>query len=102
MILHYGDLLDTEAGTKEGAMEKHSPSRRFESAIYRIRILGTLDKQWSAYCGGMTIEHTNEPHHGAMTILAGRLADQSAFIGVLNALHDIDCPILSAEYVEAT
>ena len=42
----------------------------------------------------MTIEHTNDPHHGAMTILAGRLADQSAFIGVLNALHDIDCPIL--------
>ena len=99
MILHYGDLLDTEAGTKEGAMEKHSPSRRFELAIYRIGILGTLDKQWAAYCDGMTIEHTNDPHHGSMTILAGRLADQSAFIGVLNALHDIDCP--SAELVEA-
>ena len=83
-------------------MEKHSPSRRFESAIYRIRILDTLDKQWSAYCGGMTIEHTTDPHHGAMTILAGRLADQSAFIGVLNALHDLDYPILSAEWIEAT
>jgi hypothetical protein len=83
-------------------MEKRSPSRRVESAIYRIRILGTVDKQWAAYCGGMTIEHTNDPHHGAMTILTGRLADQSAFIGVLNALHDLDCPILSAEYVEAT
>ena len=83
-------------------MEKHSPSRRFELAIYRIRILGTLDKHWADYSYGMTIEHTNDPHHGAMTILAGRLADQSAFIGVLNALHDIDCPILSAEYVEAT
>ncbi len=44
-------------------MEKHSPSRRFDSAIYRIRILGTLDKQWSAYCGGMAIEHMNDPHH---------------------------------------
>jgi hypothetical protein len=83
-------------------MEQHSPRRRFESAIYRIRILGTLDKQWSAYCGGMTIEQTTDPHHGSMTILAGRLADQSAFIGVLNALHDIDCPILSAEWIEAT
>jgi hypothetical protein len=83
-------------------MEKHSPSRRVESAIYRIKILGTLDTQWSAYCGGMTIEHTTDPHHGATTILAGRLADQSAFMGVLNALHDIDCPILSAECVEAT
>jgi len=83
-------------------MEQRSPSRRFESAIYRIRILGTLDKHWSASCGGMTIEHTNDPQHGAMTILAGRLADQSAFIGVLNALHDLDCPIVSAEWIEAT
>ncbi len=82
-------------------MEQHSPSRRFESVIYRIRILGTLDKQWSAFCRDMTIEHTTDPQHGAMTILTGRLADQSAFIGVLNALHDLDCPILSGEYKEA-
>jgi hypothetical protein len=83
-------------------MEQRSPSRRVEAALYRIRILGTLDTQWAASYYGMTIEHTTDPHHGAMTILAGRLADQSAFIGVLNALHDLDCPIVSAERIEAT
>ncbi len=83
-------------------MDNHSPSRRVESAIYRICILGTLDKQWADYYFGMTIEHTTDPHHGAMTILTGRLADQSAFIGVLNALHDLDCSIVSAEWVEVT
>ncbi len=31
----------------------------------------------------MTIEHTNDPHDGSMTILTGRLADQSALIGVV-------------------
>ena len=36
-----------------------------------------------------------------MTILAGRLEDQSAFVGVLNSLHDIGCSILSVEYMEA-
>jgi putative transposase len=35
-----------------------------------------------------------------MTILAGRLADQSALIGVLTSLYDIGCPILSVEYIE--
>jgi hypothetical protein len=60
----------------------------FDPAMYRICILGSLDEQWSDYCGGMTI-------------LAHRLADQSTLIGVLNALHDIGCPILSVECVEA-
>ena len=37
-------------------MEKYRPdSSMFEPATYRICILGTLDKQWSDYYGGMTI-----------------------------------------------
>ena len=35
----------------------HSRRSLVEPAMYRISILGTLDKQWSDYCGGMTIEH---------------------------------------------
>ena len=72
-----------------------------EPAVYQIRIQGILDKNWSDYCGGMTIEHEGDPKHSAMTILMGKLADQSALIGVLNALHDIGYPILSVEYLEA-
>ena len=72
-----------------------------EPARYQICIQGTLDKNWSNYCGGMTIEHKSDPKRGAMTILTGRLADQSALVGVLNSLHDIGCPILAVEYVEA-
>jgi len=49
----------------------------------------------------MTIEHENDPKRGAMTIMTGRLADQSALIGVLISLYDIGCPILSVEYIEA-
>jgi len=83
-------------------MEKYRPGVSWlKPAIYRICIQGTLDKKWSGYCGGMTIEHESDPNVSVMTIMMGRLADQSALIGVLNALHDIGCPIRSVEYMEA-
>ncbi len=71
-----------------------------EPAVYRIRIQGILDKNWSDYYGGMTIEYEGDPKHNATSLLAGKLADQSALIGVLNSLHDIGYPILSVEYLE--
>ena len=83
-------------------MEKYRPSvSMFEPATYRINILGTLDKKWSDYCGGMTIEHDIVLNRYPMTTLAGILADQAALIGVLNSLYDLGCPILSVECVEA-
>ena len=84
-------------------MEIYRPcASLFEPAMYRICILGNLDQNWSDYCGGMTIEHVSDPKGYAMTILTGRLADQSALIGVLNSLHDIGCPILSVECIEVS
>jgi hypothetical protein len=83
-------------------MEIYRPGASlFEPAMYQIRILGNLDKNWSDYCGGMTIEHESDPKRYAMTVMTGRLADQSALIGVLNSLHDMGCPILSVECVAA-
>ena len=79
----------------------HSGVSWLEPAIYRIRIQGTLDKDWSDYCGGITIELENDPNQHAVTVMTGRLADQSALVGILNSLHDIGCPILSVERVEA-
>ena len=73
-----------------------------EPAIYRICIQGILDDNWSNYRSGMTIEYENDPNHHAVTILTGRLADQSSLIGLLNSLHDIGCPILSVERMKAS
>jgi len=70
----------------------------FDPARYRIRIVGTLDEQCSDYCVDMTIEHENDPKRAALTILMGRLADQSALIGVLTALHDIGSRIRVVSY----
>ncbi len=83
-------------------MEIYRPSSSmFEPATYRIGILGTLDKKWSDYCGGMTIEHDIVLNQYPMTTLTGQLIDQSALIGVLNSLYDMGCPILLVECVEA-
>jgi hypothetical protein len=83
-------------------MEKYRPiASMFEPATYRISIMGTLDKQWSDYCGGMSIEHQSFLDQYQVTILTGQLTDQSALVGVINSLYDLGCPIISVECVEA-
>jgi hypothetical protein len=84
-------------------MENHIPGASLiEPATYQICIQGILDKKWSDYCGGMTIAHERDPHQHAVTVMTGRLVDQSALVGILISLHDIGCPILSVERVEAS
>ncbi len=83
-------------------MVYHNPgASHLQAAIYRIRVQGILDKSWSVYCRGMTIEHESDGHQQAVTIMLGRLVDQSALVGVLNSLHDMGCPILSVDRIEA-
>jgi hypothetical protein len=83
-------------------MKKYRPdSSMFEPATYRICILGTIDKQWSDYYGGMTIEHGSVLNQYSMTTLTGQLMDQSALVGVINALNNNGCPLLLVECVEA-
>ena len=81
--------------------KKRSESNLVEPSMYQICILGTLDKKWAEYYCGMAIENVYDPKRAAMTILTGLLADQSALIGVLNALFDIGYPLLTVEYLGA-
>jgi len=82
-------------------VKKRPTSSLLEPALYRICIIGYLDTSWSDYCGGMTIEQGSDPKFGTITILTGRLIDQSALVGVLNSLHDIGCPIVLVECIAA-
>ena len=79
----------------------HPHSSMFEPATYKISILGTLEKKWSDYFGGMTIEHTLVLQKYPMTMLTGILADQAALIGILNSLYNMACPNITVECVEA-
>jgi hypothetical protein len=75
----------------------HSNRALDRPAQYRIRSLGTLDRSWSEYFGGMTIHHVVEPECGHVTTLVGRLPDQAALIGVLNHLYDLGLALISVE-----
>ena len=51
---------------------------------------------------GMHIESTYRKDGRAETVLEGRLNDQSALSGVLNTLHDMHLPVVSADCIGTT
>ena len=66
-------------------------------AIYRITIQGRLDDSWSEQLGGMAFSSDVEADGSPLTVLAGRLVDQAALYGVLNALYGLGFALLSVE-----
>jgi hypothetical protein len=66
-------------------------------ATYRICVQGHLDEKWSDYVQGMSISTEYDECQNPVTSLTGQLLDQSAFMGVINALYDYRLPILSVE-----
>ena len=64
--------------------------------IYKIRIEGHLDDQWTDWFGGLTIileENGN-------TLLTGPIVDQAALFGLLKKVRDLGMPLISINRVE--
>ena len=78
--------------------EKHI--KHWVPATYLIEIEGHLDKSWSDRLAGMRITTRYRADQTAVTILIGRLKDQSELSGVLNSLHDLHLSILKVEVVK--
>ena len=70
-------------------------------AIYRIRVRGQLNSSWSERLGGMTVTTTGGRDTDETTMLEGQLRDQAALTGVLNALYDLQFPLLSVECIDS-
>jgi hypothetical protein len=69
-------------------------------AIYRIRVYGYLDKDWSDQLGGLDISTGAAYGETPTTTLYGRLADQVALVSVIDDIHTYHrLPLLSVEYV---
>lgn len=49
----------------------------------------------------MQITEIRRPEGTPETILVGRLPDQGALAGILNALYELHLPVLSAECVDS-
>ncbi len=69
-----------------------------KSATYFIQVEGTLAPDWSERLGGMHIE-TEYEDTKAVTTLTGRLVDEAALLGVLNALYGMRLPLLTVKKV---
>ena len=67
--------------------------------IYRIRVRGKLQAHWGNRFGGLNITELDRDDSDAETLLVGRIADQSALMGVLNALCEAHCVLLAADRV---
>jgi hypothetical protein len=83
--------------TSPGKLSVFSPAR------YRISVLGFLDENMADRLGGLTIEQQEtDPGSGKSKItLTGKMPDQAALFGALNALYNMRLPLLSVEYLGA-
>ena len=76
-------------------------TRMDSPAIYRIRVQGRLDADWSSRFGGLNITESGTGASGIDTIIVGRLADQAQLVGLLNSLFDCQVPVKSIECLES-
>ena len=68
-------------------------------AVYRVKVEGRIPLSWSERLLGMNITTADDGEEGT-SIIVGRLPDQAALSGVLNALYDNQFAVLSVECLE--
>jgi hypothetical protein len=64
--------------------------------IYRIRIKGILNPQWTDWFDGMALSSTEDGD----TLLTGPVEDQAALHGLLKKVRDWGMPLISVSPVE--
>jgi len=67
------------------------------TTIYVIRVQGHLDPQWSAWLGGLTVNHEADGN----TTLFGPVLDQAALYGLLTRICDLGLTLISVNPGEA-
>lgn len=67
-----------------------------QPTIYKIRIKGHLDTQWTDWFGGLTITLEED----GTTLLTGPVIDQAALHGLLKKVRDLGLPLVSISPVE--
>jgi len=72
-----------------------------ESAVYRIKVEGTLDERWSDWFSGLAVAAGSQGEGTPVTTLTG-LMDQAALRGVLNKVWDLNLTLVSVVPVEVS
>jgi hypothetical protein len=87
-----------DADTQNKQKEYRRPPITYP-ADYKILVQGKLDMSWSERLSGLSVSTTGGKDLTPLTTLRGRLVDQSALLGVLNTLHDLNYAVLQVEYL---
>jgi hypothetical protein len=68
-------------------------------ATYQICVQGSLDPSWSDMLHGAAISSQSlfdeDQRPVTLTVLTGRMTDQAALLGVLNAVYSLGLPLVS-------
>jgi hypothetical protein len=63
--------------------------------IYQIKVNGALDPSWAGWLGGAQMATERDEQGYELTTLTANLADQAALFGVLDAIRDLNLPLIS-------
>jgi len=82
-----------------GAMtvQRNTQSLVYNPAVYRIRVCGRLNPEWSKHLQGMKISIIQSDGRPTCTELCGLLPDQAALMGVLQELYEFGIPMCSVK-----
>ena len=69
----------------------------YDYAVFRIRIQGALDENWSDYFGTQSMSVEVGENEIATTTFVTEALDQSALFGLLNRLNALGLPLLAVE-----
>ena len=64
-------------------------------SFYQIQVRGTLDESWSDWFDGFSITQQYD-----QTLLAGKVIDQAALLGILAKINDLGLVILSVKRID--
>ena len=73
--------------------------KMYRAANYCITVSGTIDREWYSFHDNMVVEEVDTGQERPLTTLTGQVTDQAALMGILNHLYDMQCPLISVEYL---
>ena len=69
-------------------------------AIYKIKVQGDLNENWTGRLGGLQINIERSQGKESVYTLIGQISDQSALSGVLNTLYELHLTIISVNILK--
>ena len=72
-----------------------------EPATYQIKVQGEVRSEWADRLKGMQIiQDSDQETSSTISVLTGRISDQSALTGILNTLYEMHKVVLSVKLLE--